>query len=67
MIAVIPSIQNPEETAEQRKKDKRLYTFAGAYMAGILAVFTLELLGVSYVDDFISAVVSLPGHLKSIF
>lgn len=67
VIAVIPSIQNPEEIAERRKKDMRLYKFAGAYMAGILVVFTMELLGISYVDDFFSAVVNLPGHLKGIF
>lgn len=67
VIAVIPSIQNPDEMEERQRKDMRLYKFAGAYMACILVVFTMELLGMSYIDDLISAVVHLPGHLKSIF
>lgn len=66
VLAVIPSIQNPEELAERRKRDRQLYKFAGVYMAGILMIFTLELLGVTYIDDFVSTVVHMPGRLMDL-
>lgn len=66
VLAVIPSIQNADELAEKRKRDVFLYKFTGAYLACILAVFALELFGLTYIDDFISNVVHLPGRLVSL-
>lgn len=66
VLAVIPSIQNPEEQTERKRRDRQLYRFAGAYLAGILAIFMLELLGFTYVDDFISTVVHMPGRLLNL-
>ncbi len=63
VLAVIPSIQDQADVAEQRRKDILLYKFAGACMVCILAVFTMELLGLTYIDDFVSSIIHLPGRL----
>jgi uncharacterized protein involved in exopolysaccharide biosynthesis len=44
VLAIIPSIQNVEELAERKKKDVLVYSAAGVYLLGVLALLARELL-----------------------
>ncbi|MEW6116804.1 MAG: XrtA system polysaccharide chain length determinant [Nitrospirota bacterium] len=66
VLAVIPSIQNPDELEEKKRRDMLLYKFTGAYMMCILTVFVMELMGLTYIDDAISTIVHLPSYLMDL-
>ena len=53
ILAVIPTIQDPEEVSKRRKKDIVLYTFAGLYMLCVLGIFAMEFMGLTYIEDFV--------------
>jgi polysaccharide biosynthesis transport protein len=44
VLAVVPTIRNPEELALRRKKNRKLFLAAGAYFSLILAVLVYEVL-----------------------
>ncbi len=44
VLAVVPTIRNPEEIALKRKKNRKLFLAAGAYFSIILAVLVYEVL-----------------------
>lgn len=50
VLAIIPKIINPLVIANESKKDRRLYLFAGGYFCLIILILATEALGVSVVD-----------------
>lgn len=54
VLAIIPRMQTAEDLIRIQKKDKLLYSFVGLYMICILGVFAMELLGLTYIENFIS-------------
>src|SRR5574337_413223 len=52
VLAVISTMQTEEEASALRQRDRRLYAVAGAYLAGLLALASLEAMEVSSVDKF---------------
>ncbi len=52
VLAVISTMQTEQESIAVKQKDRRLYTAAGIYLVALLAIATLEALGVSTVDKF---------------
>ncbi len=68
VLATIPKIQSAENLIKIRKKDKLLYSFAGVYMLGILGLFTLEYMGLTFVDDFARQyLVTIKDTIRGIF
>jgi polysaccharide chain length determinant protein (PEP-CTERM system associated) len=51
ILAVIPRIEDPQQTALQTGKDRRLYLAAGLYFSMILAVLVLEVLGITAISN----------------
>ena len=56
VLAIIPRMSVSESMAKISRKDILLYSFAGVYMICILGVLAMELLGITYVDKFITEV-----------
>lgn len=56
LLATIPRMQTAEDLIRIKKKDKWLYSVVGLYMICILGVFAMELLGLTYVEEFISSI-----------
>ncbi len=54
VLATIPRMQTAEDLIRIKKKDIWLYSIAGLYMICILGVFAMELLGLTYVEEFMS-------------
>ncbi|RMG68023.1 MAG: chain-length determining protein, partial [Nitrospirae bacterium] len=65
VLAVIPTIENPIETMKKRRKDILLFSAYGLFLALVLAVFTIELLELNYIDKFIASL-HIPEHLMSL-
>jgi hypothetical protein len=61
ILAVIPRMEDPQQTALQIRHDRRLYLAAGLYFSMILAVLSLELLGVTTLATLMDKVASLKG------
>jgi polysaccharide biosynthesis transport protein len=59
ILAAIPRIENPLQTALQARKDRRLYFAAGLYFSMILAVFALELLNITAISKLVDKISSL--------
>ncbi len=53
LLAIIPSIRNPEELIKRKRKDILIYSLTGLYMLCILGVFAIEFMGLTYIDDFV--------------
>lgn len=53
VLAVIPRISDPAATAEEEKKDRLLYLYAGSYFGVIVMLLGLEVIGFSPVDRLI--------------
>lgn len=53
ILAVIPRIEDPQQIAEQVRRDRKLYIAAGAYFSLILGVLALELLGISVISNLV--------------
>ncbi len=56
VLAVIPKIKGPKDVYEMGGKEVLIYSFAGLYLICIIGVFTMEVLGITLIDDFISSV-----------
>jgi len=54
VLAVIPAMENAEDLKRKRKKDILTYSFAGGYMLLILILLVLELLELTYMDQFVT-------------
>lgn len=68
VLATIPKIQSAEDLIKIRKKDKLLYSFAGIYMLCILGLFTLEYMGLTFLDDFVPQyLVTIKYTIRGIF
>lgn len=61
VLAVIPRIQEPVVQLQQRKRDLKLYGFAGLYFCLILGVLALEVLDLPYIDKVVDRVINLKG------
>jgi succinoglycan biosynthesis transport protein ExoP len=55
VLAVIPTIQTQQETKAIRKKDGMLYAAVGLYLVVLLAVITMEIMGLPYIGNFVDA------------
>ncbi len=55
VLAVIPAIQTREETTIVKKTNLILYTALGLYLTCLLAIVTLEVMNVHYLDNLASA------------
>ncbi len=67
VLAIIPKIQNLENPTTISRKDMMIYSVAGLYMFCILGVLSAELLGFTYVDEFMSNIqISLKETIKGI-
>lgn len=53
VLAVISTMQTPQETAAAREKDRRIYALAALYLACLLTIASMEMMGLPYVNDFI--------------
>jgi uncharacterized protein involved in exopolysaccharide biosynthesis len=53
VLAIIPTIQTARESAQIRIKDWLLYTAVGVYLMGLMAVVTIEMMGLPHVDNFV--------------
>lgn len=58
ILAAIPRIEDPQQTALQVRQDRRLYLAAGLYFSVILGVLALETLGIT---------MKLMGKVSSLF
>ncbi len=68
VLAVISTMQTEEEAAASRQKDRRLYAVAGAYLAGLLVLASLEAMDISSVDKFMQgAKVEINNALKKMW
>jgi len=56
VLAIIPYMQGAEELLKLRKKDVVVFGIAGFYILCILGVLGMEMMGVTYIDDFISGI-----------
>jgi polysaccharide chain length determinant protein (PEP-CTERM system associated) len=56
VLAIIPTIQSPDDLVRKRRKDILLYSITGLYMLCILGVLAMELLGLPYVEEFIGSI-----------
>ncbi len=54
VLAVIPVMNSAEDLNKQRKKDVLLFSYAGVYMMFILIILVSELLGLTYIDQFVT-------------
>ena len=57
VLAVIPVINSTEDLNKQRKSDVLLFSYAGGYMLFILIILVLELLGLTYIDQFVTMLI----------
>ncbi len=55
VLAVIPIIKDSQEMLRARKKDVLTYSIAGAYLAFLMALVALEVIGFSIVDKLLGA------------
>jgi len=53
VLAIIPTIQTAQEATRIRMKDRFLYTAVGVYVAGLIVVVMMELMGLPYVDNLV--------------
>ncbi|MBL7031782.1 MAG: chain length-determining protein [Nitrospira sp.] len=54
VLAVIPAMKDAEDMNRKRKKDIQIYSFAGGYLLIVLVILALELLGLTYLDQFVT-------------
>lgn len=54
VLAVIPAINNLKDLNRKRRKNILLYSFAGGYMLFVLIILVLELLELTYMDQFVT-------------
>jgi hypothetical protein len=54
VLAVIPVMNSAEDLNKQRKRDVLLFSYAGGYMLFILIILVSELLGLTYIDQFVT-------------
>ena len=67
VLAIIPNIQTVRETARVKQKDRLLYAAAGVYLTGLLAIITVEMMGLPYVDNAVQrAQAQITSSLKRI-
>lgn len=66
VLAIIPTIKNPEELIIKKRKDILLYKVAGIYAALILALFAMELLDMNFMDKAVSGVSLDVAGIKSL-
>jgi polysaccharide chain length determinant protein (PEP-CTERM system associated) len=59
VLAVIPRIEDPQQTAVQARQDRRLYIAAGLCFSVIFAVLALEVLGITAISNLVAKVSSL--------
>jgi hypothetical protein len=53
LLAIIPSIEDPQRLFLQTRRDRRLYVAAAAYFMLILAILAVEATGVSVISNII--------------
>src|SRR5512133_145457 len=56
ILAVIPRIDDPQQIAQQTRKNRRLYLASGLYFSVILAVLALEVTGVTVISTLMNKV-----------
>ena len=67
VLAVIPTMQTVQEISRTKKKDRWLYTATGAYLAGLVVIIAMELIGLPYVDNmFKEAKAEIKSAAKSV-
>ena len=54
VLAVIPRIEDPQQSQQQARRDRKLYIFAGVYFSLILAVLAVEVTGLALISKVIS-------------
>ncbi len=53
ILAVISTIRTEQETAAIKKKDRAVYSVAGIYIGAVLLLAAMEIMGLTYVNDFV--------------
>jgi polyferredoxin len=59
ILAAIPRIEDPQQTALQVRQDRRLYVAAVLYFSLILAVLAMEVLNITVISTLMEKVYSL--------
>ncbi len=54
VLAIIPTIEDPIKRMHLRRRNILLYTTFTLYMLFVMAIFTVEFLGLPYIDDFVT-------------
>ncbi|MGB9081951.1 MAG: XrtA system polysaccharide chain length determinant [Desulfuromonadaceae bacterium] len=57
VLAVIPQMEDPEQSTLQARRDRRLYIASGLYFSVILAVLALEFLEITVVSELMNKIV----------
>lgn len=65
VLAVISTMQTPQQIAAKRKKNGMFYAVAGAYLAVLVAMAAIEALGLPIIDTFVKEKrVEVSGAMK---
>ncbi len=59
VLAIIPTMHSPEYLNKKFKNDLILYSLTGIYMLCILGVLTMEIMGITYVEDFMISITKM--------
>ena len=54
ILAIIPRIQSAEDLKKKKKKDILVFSIAGFYMLCIIGVIAMEMLEITYIEDFVN-------------
>lgn len=66
VLAVIPLIKSKEEVLIEKQNDLRIFAISGAYFSLIIAIFLMEVLGISLFEKIVEAL-HLPRLFSSFF